>query len=112
MEVNNLIDDSQQGFRNKHSYQTRLLDILAHVIDLHMTRTTIKLLILIVYLDLKKAFDKVPDERLMAKVNAHGIQCDGSRWIRNSFAGRRQRVSIKPIAIEHQSHLVHHKVVY
>ena len=35
----------------------------------------------LVYLDFQKAFDKVPHERLMVKVNAHGIQGDAARWI-------------------------------
>ena len=30
----------------------------------------------------------------MLKVNAHGIQGDAARWIRNWLAGRRQRVCI------------------
>ena len=33
-------------------------------------------------------------ERLMLKVNAHGIQGDTARWIRNWLAGRRQWVCI------------------
>ena len=45
-----------------------------------------------VYLDFQKAFDKIPNERLMVKVNTHGIQGDAARWIRNLLAGRRQRV--------------------
>ena len=30
----------------------------------------------------------------MLKVNAHGVQGDAARWIRNWLAGRRQRVWI------------------
>ena len=50
----------------------------------------------LVYLDFQKAFaiDKVPHERLMLKVNAHGIQGDTARWIRNWLASRCQRVCI------------------
>ena len=44
----------------------------------------------LVSLDFSKTFDKVPHERLMAKVNAHSIQGDALRWIRNWLAGRRQ----------------------
>ena len=46
----------------------------------------------LVYLDFQKAFEKVPHERLMLKVNAHGIQ-GAARWIRNWLAGRCQWVS-------------------
>ena len=67
----------------------------------------------LVYLYFQKAFDKVPHERLMAKVNAQGIQCDAARWIRNWLAGRCQRVCItKPTVIGHQSRQVYHKIVY
>ena len=48
----------------------------------------------LVYLDFQKAFDKVPHERLMLKVNAHVIQDDAARWIRNWLAGHHQRVCI------------------
>ena len=45
-------------------------------------------------MDFQKAFDKVPHERLMLKVNAHGIQGDAARWIRNWLAGYHQWVCI------------------
>ena len=32
----------------------------------------------VIYLDFRKAFDKVPHKRLMVKVKAHGI--GGKRW--------------------------------
>ncbi|KAF2351894.1 Reverse transcriptase domain [Trinorchestia longiramus] len=48
----------------------------------------------LVYLDFQKAFDKVPHERLMGKVEAHGIRGNYSRWIRNWLTGRTQRVVI------------------
>ncbi|KAF2352091.1 Reverse transcriptase domain, partial [Trinorchestia longiramus] len=48
----------------------------------------------LVYLDFQKAFDKVPHERLMAKVEVHGIRGKYSRWIRNLLTGRTQRVVI------------------
>ncbi|KAF2347779.1 Reverse transcriptase domain [Trinorchestia longiramus] len=40
------------------------------------------------------AFNKVPHERLMATVEAHGIRGNYSRWIRNWLTGRTQRVVI------------------
>ena len=36
-EMNNLVGDSQHGFRNKHSYLTSLLDFNAQVIDTYDT---------------------------------------------------------------------------
>jgi hypothetical protein len=37
-------------------------------------------------------FDKVPAERLLKKVKAHGIKSVLLLWIRNWLTGRRQRV--------------------
>ena len=81
LEMNNLIGDSQHGFRNKRSFLTSLLDFFPQVIDTYDTDNNKA--VDLVYLDFQKGFDKVPHERLMAKVNAHGIQGDAARWIRN-----------------------------
>ena len=48
----------------------------------------------LVYLYFQKAFDKESHERLMLKVNAHGIQGNAERWIRNWLAGHREWVCI------------------
>ena len=81
LELNNLIADSQHGFRNKSSCFTSLLDFFPQVIDTYDTDHNKA--VVLVYLDFQKAFDKVPHERLMVKVDAHGIQGDAARWIRN-----------------------------
>ena len=92
LEMKNLSGDSQHGFRNKRSCLTSLFDLFAHIIDTYNNDNNKA--VDLVYLDFQKAFDKVPHERLMVKVNAHGIQGDAARWIRNWLAGRRQRVCI------------------
>ena len=46
----------------------------------------------VIYLDFAKAFDKVPRERLLNKVRAHGIRGHVLGWIRGWLTGRRQRV--------------------
>jgi ribonuclease P/MRP protein subunit RPP40 len=43
---------------------------------------------------LPKAFDKVPRERLLEKLRAHGIRGKTLLWIRNWLSGRTQRVVI------------------
>ena len=50
-----------------------------------------------VFLDFRKAFDKVPHKRLMKKVRALGIQGNVAAWIENWLAGRRQRVIINGV---------------
>jgi sugar phosphate isomerase/epimerase len=46
----------------------------------------------IVFLDFAKAFDKVPRERLLEKLRAHGVKGRSINWIRNWLTGRKQRV--------------------
>ncbi|KAF2355053.1 Reverse transcriptase domain [Trinorchestia longiramus] len=83
----NLIDDTHHGFREKRSCLTNLLDFFGEVNRIYDRTKAVDL----VYLDFQKAFDKVPHERLMAKVEAHGIRGNYSRWIRNWLTGRTQR---------------------
>ena len=90
--MNNLIGDSQHGFRNKRSCLTSLVDFFAQVIDTHATDNNKALDP--VFLGFQKAFDKLPNDRLMLKVNAHRIQGDAARWIQNWLASCRQRVCI------------------
>ena len=48
----------------------------------------------IIYLDLKKAFDKVPHQRLLLKLKAHGIGNGMINWIEKWLIDRRQRVVV------------------
>ena len=48
----------------------------------------------IIYLDFKKAFDKVPHQRLLLKLKAHGIGNGIINWIEKWLIGRRQRVVV------------------
>ena len=60
------------GSRNKRSCQTSLLDFFAQVKDTYDTDNN--KVVDLVLLDFQKALHKVPHERLMLKVNVHGIQ--------------------------------------
>jgi hypothetical protein len=88
MERFNLIRNSQHGFRAKRSCLTNLLEFLEFVtvyIDKGLPVDAI-------YLDFQKAFDKVPHERLLRKVAAHGISGNVLRWIQRWLSNRQQRV--------------------
>ncbi|KAF2350067.1 Reverse transcriptase domain [Trinorchestia longiramus] len=80
----------QHDFSEKRSCLTNLLDFFGEVNRIYDRTKAIDL----VFLDFQKAFDKVPHERLMAKVEAHGIRGNYSRWIRNWLTGRTQRMVI------------------
>ena len=48
----------------------------------------------VVYLDFQKAFDKVPHQRLILKLKAHGIGNYVINWIEKWLTYRRQRVIV------------------
>ena len=48
----------------------------------------------IIYLDFKKAFDKVPHQRLLLKLKAHDIGDGIIDWIEQWLTDRRQRVVV------------------
>jgi len=49
----------------------------------------------VIYLDFAKAFDKVPHQRLLQKLEGHGIQGKLLDWISSWLTNRRQRVCIQ-----------------
>ena len=63
--------------RNIAAWLTSMLDFFARVMDTYDTDNSKA--VDLVYLDFQKAFDKIPHERLIIKVNAHGIQGDAAR---------------------------------
>ena len=56
LEKNNIIRDSQHGFRNRRSCLTNLLDFLHDIYEMYEEGRAVD----IIYLDFQKAFDKVP----------------------------------------------------
>ncbi|KAF2360058.1 hypothetical protein FHG87_009186 [Trinorchestia longiramus] len=64
--------------RGKFSYLINLLDFFGEVNCIYDRTKAVGL----VYPDFQQAFDKVRHERLMVKVEAHGIRGNYSRWTR------------------------------
>ena len=62
LEKNNIIRDSQHGFRNKRSCLTNL-DFLHDIDEVCEGGRVVD----IIYLDFQKAFDKVPHKKLLNK---------------------------------------------
>ena len=48
----------------------------------------------VVYLDFQKTFDKVPHQRLLHKLKAHGIGNNVINWIEKWLTHRKQRVIV------------------
>ncbi|KAF2354525.1 Reverse transcriptase domain [Trinorchestia longiramus] len=80
------VNDTQHDFREKRRCLTNLLDFFGEVNRIYdCTKVYVPYL---VYVDFQKAFAEVPHERLIAKVEAHGIRGNYSRWIRNWLTNR------------------------
>ena len=69
LEHNKLILDSHHGFRSGRSCLTNLVDFFHDMFSIYDKSSAVDIL----YLDFRKAFDKVPHKRLMAKVNPLGF---------------------------------------
>ena len=88
LEENNLLFDSQHGFRRNRSCLTNLLEFMQGIANsLDKGNPTD-----VIYLDFQKAFDKVPHRRLLYKLKDIGIEGRLLAWIEDWLSNRRQRV--------------------
>ena len=90
LEQHNLIKGTQHGFLSGRSCLTNLLmylEVVTKHVDDGLPVDTI-------YLDFAKAFDKVPHNRLLKKLEAHGISGKVNGWIRSWLTDRKQRVMV------------------
>ncbi|WP_133434224.1 RNA-directed DNA polymerase, partial [Aeromicrobium phragmitis] len=85
-----LINPSQHGFLKARSCLTNMLCFLEDVTKWVDEGSPVD----IIYLDFQKAFDKVPHQRLLLKLKAHGIGEGIINWIEKWLNDRRQRVVV------------------
>ena len=78
---NKLISPSQHGFLKARSCLTNMLYFLEDVTKWAEEGSPVD----IIYLDFQKAFDKVPHQRLLLKLKAHGIGNGMINWIENGL---------------------------
>ena len=84
---NHLLHSSPHGFIPSRSCLTNLLEFLEEVTKLVDAGHQVDLM----YLDFSRAFDKVPHQRLMKKVQSLGISGKIFGWIESSLTDRQQR---------------------
>ena len=91
IENNDLMTNTQHGFRKKRSCESQLIltvNDLAEVIDKGGQTDTI-------LLDFSKAFDVVPHQRLIMKLHHYGIRNNTLAWIQNFLYERTQEVVVE-----------------
>ena len=86
LEVNNLLDPKQGGFRANHSTTNTISKFTENIYKgINEGELTIA-----PYIDLKKAFDTVNHKILLQKLGKLGIQNNNLKWLRNYLSNRSQ----------------------
>ena len=85
-----MLTPHQHGVRKGFSTETHLISVLVDWLSLldKQTRTDVLLI------DFSKAFDSVPHQRLLLKLNYSGITGNSLSWIENFLLDRTQCVQI------------------
>ena len=91
LDKNNIINNHQHGFRPAHSCQSQLILITEDIFKTMDAHKQVDLILL----DFCKAFDKVPHQRLLAKLKYYGIQGNLLNWITEWMTKRQQRVVLE-----------------
>ena len=94
MKSNNLITKKQFGFLKGRSTTLQMINVLDDWTKILDGGGNID----VIYTDFQKAFDTVPHDRLLKKLEAYGIGENILDWISSFLKGRKQRVVIKGTA--------------
>lgn len=86
-----ILTDCQHGFRMRRSCETQLVT-LVHELSSALDRGVQTDMVI---LDFSKAFDRVPHQRLLRKLNHYGIRGNTHRWISAFLTNRTQQVVVE-----------------
>ena len=81
----------QHGFQKGKATITQLLQVYHNILDSLASGKETD----VVYLDLTKAFDKVPHQMLLLKLKCYGISGPLLEWFRSYLSNRFQRVAVE-----------------
>ena len=88
IEKNNVISESQYGFRANRSTSSALMDLIEQITDnLDNKQITIG-----IFIDLKKAFDTVNHQLLIKKLRYYGVRGKANTWLQSYLDNRKQFV--------------------
>jgi retron-type reverse transcriptase len=88
LNLNNILFSGQHGFRNGHSCETALHELISY---LNENRNS-KAISLLLFIDFRKAFDLVDSKKLLRKLFHYGFDNSALDLIANYFTDRQQTV--------------------
>ena len=87
----NLLSGAQHGFRRKRSCESQLILVINELAKSLNNGDQID----VILLDFQKAFDNVPHEKLLIKLQQYGITGQLHRWINSFLSNRSQTVVLE-----------------
>lgn len=90
-DTHHILSEKQRGFRKKKSTESQLLIAIQDLESGLPEGEQIDA----VLLDVSKAFDKVPHERLAEKLHHYGIRSNTLRWSKSFLSHRYQQVLVE-----------------
>ena len=96
MTSNNLFIEHQHGFRSNRSSVTQLLEVVEDWYEILDQGIGVD----VIYLDFQKAFDTVPHQRLLYKLQSYGIRGNLLKWIESFLSDRYQAVRVGNVQIK------------
>ena len=91
----------QHGFQSGLSCESQLIETVHD----WMTALNNKTLIDAILLDVAKAFDKVPNKRILSKLTSYGITGKTHNWITSFLSNRKQRVLFNGALPDHRCYI-------
>ena len=91
LDDNNLLFDSQYGFRKHHSTELAAVELIDRIYET-MDQGDIPISI---FLDLSKVFDTLDHSILLNKLEYYGVKGNASRWFSSYLTGRYQYVDME-----------------
>jgi len=93
LNINSVISERQYGFRKNRNTEMALRDLTSQIhqaLDKDLNCS-------VIFLDTKKAFDSVPHDLLIDKLECYGIRGLMQEWLSSYITNRQQSVRIKSV---------------
>ena len=90
---NNILFPSQHGFRQFHSCETALHEVISHIFK----AKSLRLIAILLFIDFRKAFDLVNSTLLLHKLHLYGFSEQALNLFANYFHSRQQKVKINNV---------------